>query len=152
MQSSHEETLKAQLERLHGSSRNALAEEWVRLFKVPAPRKSSREFLLKAVGHRLQADFYGDLKPSTRKMLLKIAERLRSGGSITDLIARAPAAKPGTRLIRTWRGETHEVLVLDGGAFEWRGEPYRSLSTIATKLTGTRRNGPAFFGLRETGA
>jgi len=141
--------LEARLLRLETSSRDELAAEWMKAFGVPAPRKSSREFLLKAVGHHLQVRVYGDLKPATRKTLLKIAEQIRAGGRITDLPAPARTLKAGSRLIRAWRGETHEVLVAADGRFEWKGERYRSLSTIATTITGTRRNGPAFFGLRD---
>ena len=143
------EDLEALLQRLEASSRDELAAEWVSAFGVPAPRKSSREFLLKAVGHHVQARVYGDLKPSTRKTLLRIAEQLRAGGKVTDLPAPARTLKAGSRLIRAWRGETHEVSVAPDGQFEWRGERHRSLSHIATKITGTRRNGPAFFGLRN---
>lgn len=143
------EDLKARLSRLETFSRGELAAEWVKAFGLRAPRKSSREFLLKAVGHRLQTEVYGDLKRSTRKTLLKIAEQIRAGGRLTELPTPKRTLKPGSRLIRAWRGETHEVLVAADGHFEWRGGRYRSLSHIATTITGTRRNGPAFFGLRE---
>ena len=55
--------------------------------------------------------------------------------------------KPGLRLVREWRGETHTVLVLEDG-FEWNGERRRSLSVIAREITGTRWSGPRFFGLK----
>jgi len=50
-------------------------------------------------------------------------------------------------MIREWDGERHEVTALQSG-FEYRGIPYRSLSAVARKITGTRWNGPLFFGLR----
>ena len=140
--------LEALLQRLERSTRDELAGEWVKAFGVPAPRKSSREFLLKAVGHHVQAQVYGDLKPATRKTLLRIADQLRAGGKVADLPTPPRTLKAGSRLIRAWRGETHEVLVAADGQFEWRGERHRSLSQVATTITGTRRNGPAFFGLR----
>ena len=143
------EDLELQLQRLETSSRDELAAEWVRAFGIPAPRKSSREFLLKAVGHHLQVQVHGDIKAATRKMLLRIAEQLRSGTRIVALATPRQSLKPGSRLIRAWRGETHEVSVITDGKFEWRGERHKSLSVIATRITGTRRNGPAFFGLRE---
>src|SRR6516162_5770582 len=59
-----------------------------------------------------------------------------------------PQLKPGTRLIREWRGRSHEVLVLDDN-FSWQGTHYRSLSAIARKITGTAWSGPLFFGLRS---
>ena len=56
--------------------------------------------------------------------------------------------KPGTRLLRTWQGTTHEVLVGDAGV-TYRGQQYRSLSEVARIITGQRWSGPLFFGLKR---
>jgi hypothetical protein len=56
--------------------------------------------------------------------------------------------KPGTRLIRQWDGQTHQVTVAEEG-FEYKGERYKSLSEIARLITGTRWSGPLFFGLKH---
>ena len=146
-----EQGLEAQLQRLEGLTRDELAAEWVRAHGVPAPKQSSREFLLKAVAHHLQVQMYGDVTPSTRRMLVRLAEHLHSGSPVTQLPAPMPEMKSGSRLIRAWRGETHEVVVAPDGHFHWRGEQHTSLSSIARTITGTRRNGPAFFGLRQEG-
>jgi hypothetical protein len=55
---------------------------------------------------------------------------------------------PGTILTREYRGEVHQVTVLDRG-FEYRGTVHRSLSGIARAITGTQWNGNLFFGLRK---
>jgi hypothetical protein len=57
----------------------------------------------------------------------------------------------GTKLLREWRGMTHEVTVVDSG-YEHQGKRYRSLSAVARAITGTQWSGPLFFGLRKTGA
>jgi hypothetical protein len=56
--------------------------------------------------------------------------------------------RPGTRLLREWRGATHEVLVVAHG-FEHAGKTYKSLSAIARAITGTPWSGPAFFGTKR---
>ena len=56
--------------------------------------------------------------------------------------------RPGSRLIRIWKADRHEVEVTEAG-YLWRGESWASLSAVAREITGTRRNGPAFFGLRD---
>ena len=61
-----------------------------------------------------------------------------------------PVASGGTRILKDWGGTTHEVLVTEDGA-TWNGESYTSLSAVARAMTGTNRNGPKFFGLREVG-
>ena len=57
----------------------------------------------------------------------------------------------GTKLLREWRGVTHEVTVIDGG-YEHQGKRYRSLSAVARAITDTQWSGPLFFGLRKTGS
>ena len=54
----------------------------------------------------------------------------------------------GTRLIREWQGVEHTATVLDDG-FEYQGRRYKSLSAVARAITGTRWNGPLFWGLRN---
>jgi hypothetical protein len=56
--------------------------------------------------------------------------------------------RPGTRLVREWRGVTHTALIHADG-IEWRGQRYPSLSMVARKITGARWSGPLFFGLRR---
>ena len=54
---------------------------------------------------------------------------------------------PGTRIAHVWQGRTEEVVVEHHG-FRWNGSSYPSLSAVALAMTGSRRNGPQFFGLR----
>ena len=54
--------------------------------------------------------------------------------------------KAGTRLVRLWQGKSYEVLVTETG-FAYNGQPYTSLSEIATQITGTTWNGWRFFGV-----
>jgi hypothetical protein len=56
--------------------------------------------------------------------------------------------RAGTMLAREWNGQMHRVAVLAKG-FSWNGNIYPSLSKIALAITGSRWNGPRFFGLRD---
>jgi hypothetical protein len=53
----------------------------------------------------------------------------------------------GARLIRTWKGATHEITVVERG-FAYCGRRYRSLTEIAQAITGAHWSGPRFFGLK----
>jgi Protein of unknown function (DUF2924) len=55
--------------------------------------------------------------------------------------------KPGSELVRTWNGNTYRVMVTAEG-FAWEGQTFASLSEVASRITGTKWNGPRFFGLR----
>ena len=54
--------------------------------------------------------------------------------------------RPGTRLVRRFRGKDVVVLVRQDG-FEYERRLYRSLSAAVRAATGTPWNGFAFFGL-----
>jgi hypothetical protein len=58
-----------------------------------------------------------------------------------------PDLPPGTRLLRTWNGRRHEVVLRDGGRCAYQGREFGSLSEVARQITGTRWSGPRFFGV-----
>ena len=142
---SDDEALRARIHALPDCPRDELEAEWRRLWKSNVPRRASRIFLVRAIAYGLQVEVYGGLDAQTRRLLKK------AGQAADDKSTGKPSTKlsRGTKLFREWHGETHEVLVLDKG-FAWRGETYRSLSAIARVITGTRWNGPAFFGLKRS--
>src|SRR5467141_2572851 len=55
---------------------------------------------------------------------------------------------PGTVLVREWDRRSQRVMVMSDG-FAWNGQTYDSLSKVAFAITGTKWNGPRFFGLRD---
>ena len=61
-----------------------------------------------------------------------------------------PRIKPGTRLVREWRGDFHKVLVTETG-YEYSGVGYQSLSEIARKVMGTRWSGRDSEAVRRLG-
>jgi hypothetical protein len=100
---------------------------------------------LRIIAYRLQADVHGDVDPATVRSLDRLA---KAGASRSALLPDASTVRPGTLLVREWDGMLHRVTALDQG-FAWNGTSYRSLSQVARAITGTRWNGPRFFGLRE---
>jgi hypothetical protein len=131
-----------QIAQLSALSRTGLLEMWQKLYHKPAPDGIRREVMIPFLAYRMQENAYGGLKPSTRTEIRRIARNLEKPSGSTVLKARI---KSGTRLLRQWGGETHEVVASESG-FEYQGKRYRSLSEIARKITGTRWSGPAFFG------
>jgi hypothetical protein len=125
---------------------SALRAEWRRLYRAQPPRRVSRDLLMLGVAWKIQEQTYGGLGTATRRRVANLAETLERDGDVTR--SRTARLKPGAKLIREWRGETHTVVVLEGG-FEWRGRRWRSLSVIARKITGGHWSGPRFFGLKE---
>ena len=140
--------ISGQIAKLPTLSRQQLLDMWQKLYRRAAPNGIRREQMVPFLAYRMQENAYGGLKPSTRSELRRIARSLEQTTASTELILR-PRIKPGTRILRQWRGETHEVVVTRSG-YEYRRASYRSLSEIARQITGTRWSGPAFFGLNRT--
>ena len=124
---------------LCGLSRADLVERWVELLGSPPLKTMTEGLLARGIAYEMQVRQLGGLAPSERKALGALA-RGRSNPSPGSL-------KAGTRIYRSWRGVTQEILVLESG-YSWRGNSYASLSEVARAITGTRWSGPRFFGLQ----
>ena len=120
--------------------------EWRRLHRMPPPMRLSRDLLVRGITYKLQERAYGGLSTATARKLEQAGADSLSRGAVTP--APPISLRPGTRLVREWRGVTHMVLIHADG-IEWRGQRYRSLSLVARKITGARWSGPRFFGLRR---
>jgi hypothetical protein len=94
----------------------------------------------------MQVRVHGGLPTAAGRAIERALSQLERKGDVRS--SRSISLKPGTRLVREWRGVTHHVLVLDDG-FEHEGRRYSSLSHIVRAITGTNWSGPLFFGLRK---
>ena len=139
--------LAEELARLSAATIFELRGEWRRLHRMPPPMRLSRDLLMRGITYKLQERLRGGLS----KSLLRKLEGLNLESEANRTHKPPPISlKAGTRLIREWRGITHTVLVHAKG-FEWNGRRYRSLTSIAHKITAAHWSGPRFFGLRKGG-
>jgi hypothetical protein len=143
---SHEALLR-KLASLRSLPIRQLKQQWRSLYSSEPPHRVSRELLTRAVAYRIQEQVLKGLKPSTRRLLERLASDARVGRPLT-LSSCAPPASVGTVLMRDWQGIAHEVKVLDRGVL-YKRKRYRSLSEVARLITGSRWSGPLFFGLRS---
>jgi hypothetical protein len=143
------DTVLAQLAALKTAPTPALKARWRELFETEPP-PYNRRFLESRLAYRIQELAYGGLSEATLARLRALGEQLAKGGKVARVRNdRRPIR--GTRLIREWQGVEHCVTVRDDD-FEYQGRPYKSLSSIARAITGTRWNGWVFFGLKSQGA
>ena len=110
-----------------------LRDEWRRLYQGPPPRLS-RDLLIRTIAYRMQELTYGGLSKATQRKLAALTKELEVKGSI--VITPDSSLRPGTRLVREWRGRTHTVVVVHDG-LEYAGKTFLSL----TKIAQTRSRG-----------
>jgi ribosomal protein S18 len=136
---------EAVLNQLSRARIKELRERWRSTFRAEPPAAFGPDLLRRSIAHRLQEKRYGGLSASVQRQLNQVIKTLakkRSGH-----IELPKRVKSGSVLVRLWKGKSHRVTVLDDG-FALEGRVYNSLSEIAREITGTRWNGPKFFGLR----
>src|SRR6266550_3101198 len=120
-----------------------LRDEWRRLYRGQPPRLS-RDLLIRTIAYRMQELAYGGLSKATQRKLDALTKELKVKGSI--VVTPDLSFRPGTRLVREWRGKTHTVVVTEDG-FKYAGNDFSSLTKIAHAITGAHWSGPRFFGL-----
>jgi hypothetical protein len=120
---------------------------WQTTFKGTPPKAFGPDLLRRALAQKIQEQAYGGLDTKTVRLLNQlIAQSAKNNGKI--VLPRR--IKAGAVIVRDWKSKRHSVTVADDG-FVFNGQTYESLSEIARLITGTRWNGPRFFGLRSKG-
>jgi Protein of unknown function (DUF2924) len=141
-----QKALEIEIARLRDLNTRELQARWRILFRGPAPPHLSDQLLFRIIAYRQQADQFGDLDGQCLR-LLDNRDSVRADSDRTPKLLSAKAEQ-GTILTREWNGRMHRVAVVSDG-FAWNGKTYTSLSKVAFTITGTRWNGPRFFGLRD---
>jgi hypothetical protein len=138
--------VEAELDRLVVMPIAQLRIRYREVFRADPPKAFGPDLLRRGIAYRVQEKAYGGLSRSAQRLLDQMMKAFaaKPGGKI--VLPRR--IKPGSVLAREWKGKSHRVMVLADG-FAYDGETYSNLSEIAVLITGTRWNGPRFFGLRS---
>lgn len=141
-------TAQLDLVELEGADAATLRLLWVTSKGAKPPKTFTARLMRLALAWDTQVASEDCETAKVRREWDRIIKARSKGGSIKRASNASPSAGTGTRLLKDWGGATHEVLVVEEGA-SWNGQNYSSLSAVARAMTGTNRNGPKFFGLRE---
>jgi hypothetical protein len=136
---------------LRGLDLRGLRARWQSIFGRQPPAHLTRHLLFAVIAYRLQADRFGDLDHATRQVLDQTVGKEAAPAMSARLASfdqKQTTLTPGTVLVREWDRQSQRVMVLTDG-FAWNGQTYDSLSKVAFAITGTKWNGPRFFGLRD---
>jgi hypothetical protein len=149
---SRKPSIEEEITVLRGLDLKGLRVRWRNVFSKPAPEHLTRYLLFRIIAYRLQADRLGDLDAETLKVLKQAAGQEGPASAVSKNLARLDqrrfAPPPGTVLVREWDRTSHQVMVVPDG-YAWNGKTFDSLSQVAFAITGTKWNGPRFFGLRD---
>src|SRR6476660_2950546 len=144
-------SVEIEIAHLRGLDLGGLRARWQSAFQRSAPAHLTRHLLFAVIAYRLQADRFGDLDHATRQVLDRTVTK-EAGPAMSAQLAsfdqKRTELTPGTVLVREWDRRSQRVTVMADG-FAWNGQTYDSLSKLAFAITGTKWNGPRFFGLRD---
>ncbi len=144
-------SLDEEIEHLRKLDLKGLRARWRSLSGRDAPPHLSRQLLFNTIAYRIQAEAMGDLDAESLRLLKTVAGFRSDTGAapLTEAFdQRRRLLSPGTVLTREWNRQMYRVMVVENG-FSWDGRTHDSLSTMAFAITGTKWNGPRFFGLRD---
>jgi hypothetical protein len=170
--SSQDASVDAQLEALTDMTVTQLRRRYAEVFGEET-KSGNRQWLFRRIAWRIQAIAFGGLSERARQRAAELARDAdirvqapraivvqrpnNTNARVLTLTGKVVASSdtrlppPGSVLRRGWKGVEHEVTVLPSG-FEYRGAAYRSLSAVATAITGSHWNGFGFFGLIGKGS
>ena len=132
--------IEAEVSQIRSLGVDALRNRWRLTFGAIPPKGLTKDIMGRMIAYRIQEEAFGGLDRETKRLL----DRLARGEQPNELNRRL---KTGTVLVREYQGERHTITIAPEG-FAWREMTYSSLSAIAQQITGTKWNGPRFFGLR----
>jgi Protein of unknown function (DUF2924) len=138
--------VEAEVGRIGAMNKAELRSVWRIKYKSDPPRAFGPDLLRRSLAYRLQEEAFGGLPARTKRELDHLIALLNK--KPTSRIELPRRIKPGAVLIREWRDKVVRVTVVENG-FLFEGKTFSSLSEIALLVTGTKWNGPRFFGLRS---
>jgi hypothetical protein len=144
-------SIRDEIAHLRGLDLKGLRSRWQSVFQRPPPDLLPRHLMFAIIAYRIQADRLGDLDNGTRQVL-DLTDAKNAGVTMSARLVsfdqKRTELTPGTALVREWDCRSQRVMVMSDG-FTWNGQTYDSLSKVAFAITGTKWNGPRFFGLRD---
>ena len=148
---SNKASIEDEISHLRDLDLKGLRLRWLSELQRPPIEHLPRHLLFAIIAYRIQAARLGDLDHATMQVLDRTDSK-ESGAAMSlrlvNFDQKRTELTPGTVLVREWDRRSQRVMVMADG-FAWNGQTYDSLSKVAFAITGTKWNGPRFFGLRD---
>ena len=152
--------ITAEIARLEVTTINKVIERFESLFGEKC-RSRNKRYLIRRIAWRLQANAEGGLSERALKRAAELAldsevrvtppRQKTQTNSVTAEMQSRPVSDQrlppaGSMLHREYKGRQIRVLILKSG-FEYDGQIYKSLTSVANAITGSHVNGFHFFRL-----
>ena len=113
MKAAADPAVEAELDRLPTMPIADLRKRYRELFRTEPPKAFGPDLLRRSIAHRIQEKAYGGLSVATRRLLDQLvkAAMAKPNGRL-ELPRRI---KPGSELVRTWKGKSYRVMVMADG-------------------------------------
>lgn len=132
-------------ENLQNLTQKELQAMYYEYFNIEAPIGLTKSFLIKDILWKLE---FCKTSEILLKRIDKLVKEYIKEKSVNISKVKQFGVTAGTKFIREFKGEKHEVIAIENG-FKYKNKTYKSLSAIANVITGAHWNGKKFFGLRE---
>ena len=132
-------------ENLQNLTTKELQTMYFEYFNIEAPIGLTKSFLIKDILWKLE---FGKNSDILQKRIDKLVSEYSKNKSININKVKQFGVTAGTKFIREFKGEKHEVIAIENG-FKYKNKMYKSLSAIANVITGAHWNGKKFFRLCE---
>jgi hypothetical protein len=135
-------TVYAEIAKLSTLNIGELRQVWKEKFGKDAPFNARKTMLLDKLVYYFREQAFGGLSDKAKERLALLEERFKKG---EPLLGKNYELATGMIFTREYNDEKHTVKILEDSKVEYRGDIYRSLSTVASKICGCSWNGYKFF-------
>lgn len=136
-------SMKEIIDRLKLLSKNELEQEYLLIFGTSAPKGYTKSYLIKEI---VWQEKYDKLPSELQSRINKLVNEYEKTKFVNIKKVRKFEVTNGTKFIREFKGEKHEVVAIENG-FKYKNKTYKTLSAVANVITGTHWNGKKFFGV-----
>lgn len=132
--------------KLQKQSEKKLLKVWRTMFDGD-PEIMSRKYMIGKLAYKIQELAYGGLDAETENKIKNCAKEVTKEKTIMAKKSHKFSPIVGTKITKKYNDKMLEVVVVNDG-FSYEGSVYKSLSAIATQVTGTKWNGLKFFNVK----
>ncbi len=155
MAQTSDNSLITEIMALKNAPLEAIKAKYAALYGQDSPSSSNKVFLWRKIAYRLQELEYGGLPDDTKNRINELIKRYDPVNNNTLRPKKNPGKEgkngrdkrlpiPGAIIRKEYKDQLIEVKVLEN-EFEYQGKSYKTLSAVATAVTGDHLNGYTFF-------